>query len=660
MLSPDSKTTRAFIKLLEEWCAENKLSINVSKSGILRSGELSKSQPERFQLNGKPLQFLGEKDSDFENQKELEYLGTVLPQNGSWEQQIQKQLASARSALGQNSNFFREAAVPVALKIELAEMVVLSKLNYGAEIMHLTESQEKKLDSFQEKVFKTILHVPSYASGSAVRYILGRPALSTLRRTARVTNILRIKQMSPNTRLREIYDSQKWHNASLLFGGYEKDIRVARSDRRLSSVTENELHVALEGAPIDKAKKVVKKLSTEADISKTAHYLRRNHPELLHFNSTPKHPLWLNTPQFVGSHARWLTATVGAACDDHRDKHRQESMCKLCTLRPDTRVHRLVECSHPEVVKVRDDLYADIKRISPDSEPILRSLSTLERFAWLLSCGCSINKDPDPPENNRIPPRGSPFIAGESVSPIHGMKDPLTNLQSYLDFREIQSRHACDLQVYTDGSAPCKLAGYGAVIYKSRDHELRRSKPLYEASVEIGETTNNVAELEAVHDALRWIVKNCDNPEVDGKHIRVYTDSQYTREVLLAPNAPKHHVYLVESIKALGAKLRYDHALPVTIHWIPSHIELTAWGRLPIHGNCRADKLAEIARERSSSASTHRQTSNRRARLQVAISRSLAKLEKLYKTQEENPDGPSSDDFDSDAFQENSSSSFDT
>ena len=42
-------------------------------------------------------------------------------------------------------------------------------------------------------------------------------------------------------------------------------------------------------------------------------------------------------------------------------------------------------------------------------------------------------------------------------------------------------------------------------------------------------------------------------------------DSQYTRDVLLASGTPRCHAYLVESIKALGAKLRYDHASPVTI-----------------------------------------------------------------------------------------------
>ena len=108
---------------------------------------------------------------------------------------------------------------------------------------------------------------------------------------------------------------------------------------------------ALVSDHINKARQTVKKLSAEADLSRTAHYLRREHPELLHFNNSSKHPLWLNTPHSVGSHSRWLTATVGAACDDHRDKYRHVSMCRLCYLSPDTRVHLVLECKHAECRK---------------------------------------------------------------------------------------------------------------------------------------------------------------------------------------------------------------------------------------------------------------------------------------------------------------------
>ena len=130
--------------------------------------------------------------------------------------------------------------------------------------------------------------------------------------------------------------------------------------------------------------------------------------------------------------------------------------------------------------------------------------------------------------------------------------------------------HTNDIRVYTDGSAPNMFGGYGAVIF-----DRLRQLPVYEASVEIGEATNNVAELEAIHRALSWILENAHTVLTSSTNVRLYTDSQLARNFLLANYTPRHHIYLIESIRALGAKLRYDHASPVTLHWIPSHIELT-------------------------------------------------------------------------------------
>ena len=300
-------------------------------------------------------------------------------------------------------------------------------------------------------------------------------------------------------------------------------------------------------------------------------------------------------------------------------------------------------------------MFHSIRQISKESESRLQSISAEEMFAWLLACGYSVNKNPDPPENNRIPTRESPFIAGDCVSPIHGRKDPDTNLQSYLKFREIHSKHTNDIRVYTDGPAPGRFGGYGVVIF-----DRLRQMLVYEASVEIGEATNNVAELEAIHNALLWILENARAVLTQPAHVRLYTDSELARNFLLARYTAKHHSYLIESIQALGAKLRYDHASPVTLHWIPSHIEHTAWGKLPIYGNCRADKLAEKARNCSSHVYTYRQVSHQRTKLQKAVSTTLRKLEKLFRIEDENPDGPSLDDFNPDANQEIASDSSDT
>ena len=51
---------------------------------------------------------------------------------------------------------------------------------------------------------------------------------------------------------------------------------------------------------------------------------------------------------------------------------------------------------------------------------------------------------------------------------------------------------------------------------------------MYESSVETGETTNNVAELELIHDAFRWIIENWVTVLSFGMLVQVYIDSKYS------------------------------------------------------------------------------------------------------------------------------------
>ena len=102
----------------------------------------------------------------------------------------------------------------------------------------------------------------------------------------------------------------------------------------------------------------------------------------------------------------------------------------------------------------------------------------------------------------------------------------------------------------TDGSAPDHdgLGGYGAVVYAPGG-----LKPIHAISGVIGKATNNVAELEAIHQLPQWILDNMNKrvaltPHI---HIRLFTDSQYARYVLLSTKPLRTRFYLVESTKVL-------------------------------------------------------------------------------------------------------------
>ena len=163
-------------------------------------------------------------------------------------------------------------------------------------------------------------------------------------------------------------------------------------------------------------------------------------------------------------------------------------------------------------------------------------------------------------------------------------------------------RHTKDVQIYTDGSAPEGFAGIGVVILVPG-----QQRPIHCASVEIGRTSNNVAELEAIHYALQWVLDNRSAVLRPQTPIRIYTDSQYSRNLLLRHIPAGKHFHLVESLFVLGGRLRFDFEATVTLHWIPSHIEHTIGGWRPIYGNRKADRLAEEARDESKDDHSYRQ-----------------------------------------------------
>jgi len=100
--------------------------------------------------------------------------------------------------------------------------------------------------------------------------------------------------------------------------------------------------------------------------------------------------------------------------------------------------------------------------------------------------------------------------------------------------------------------------------------------------------------------------------------------------------------YIIEEIKNYAKKLT---DFKFTIHWIPSHTENTEYGKIPIEGNLRADKLAEIARLHEEDISTVGIGFIR----DILLDTSELLISKIQNILNSTPpisfDGPSSDDF---------------
>lgn len=136
---------------------------------------------------------------------------------------------------------------------------------------------------------------------------------------------------------------------------------------------------------------------------------------------------------------------------------------------------------------------------------------------------------------------------------------------------KILTETSCEdvIYIYTDGASAGNPGPSGiGVVLRFGEHEKEISKY-------IGDTTNNVAELEAIRSGL-MAVKNKNLP------VRVFTDSRYAYGVLTQGWKAKKNQDLIESIKKTLSKFIDLKLIKVK-------------GHIGIEGNERADFLATTA-----------------------------------------------------------------
>jgi hypothetical protein len=123
------------------------------------------------------------------------------------------------------------------------------------------------------------------------------------------------------------------------------------------------------------------------------------------------------------------------------------------------------------------------------------------------------------------------------------------------------------------------------------------NKIIHELAVPLGNQTISYAELFAIYSFLIWLRNDyaISNENNSNKNPCAYFHRQYVHVHANESFIPKTHFLLIEDLKNITSFLTDD--FDFFIHWIPSHIENTSVGKLPIHGNVHADKLAKLALE---------------------------------------------------------------
>ena len=167
---------------------------------------------------------------------------------------------------------------------------------------------------------------------------------------------------------------------------------------------------------------------------------------------------------------------------------------------------------------------------------------------------------------------------------------------------------------------------------------------IHEVSKGLGESTINEAELAAVYEALKWLIRQSES-DVPYVPVHIFTDSKYTYNACTSVSIRRKNFHWVQEIQNFGHRLKSLCNMPhPCMHFVPSHIEHTAQGFRPT-GNFYADRLATDGRLRSDPKDKSRYLHTIRTSALAATLNLIDSIENiLQKTIEMiscNPDGPS-------------------
>ena len=133
-------------------------------------------------------------DQDIEEVRSFKYLGSLIQANNDCEPDVDARIAAANRAAGSLNQLLRSRILSRRAKLAVNKTVIRPVALYGSEVWSTTQRIEKKLDSFENNVLKTIcgkvfdpdLNLLRRRYARVVRAPTGLPPISGMVRSGRL------------------------------------------------------------------------------------------------------------------------------------------------------------------------------------------------------------------------------------------------------------------------------------------------------------------------------------------------------------------------------------------------------------------------------------------------------------------------------------------
>jgi hypothetical protein len=151
LLVKEKEEMRKMLKVIEEWCVKNSMVVNTKaeKSAIMPVGRNANRDLE-FQIDGKNLHIT----------RKYKYIGFLLTSNGSWCQHISTKTSKAQGLLVANARFLTDRTIPVKIRLEVGQALIISQLRYGENVISIGKHLAQKAESIQTGMHRMILDMP--------------------------------------------------------------------------------------------------------------------------------------------------------------------------------------------------------------------------------------------------------------------------------------------------------------------------------------------------------------------------------------------------------------------------------------------------------------------------------------------------------------------